>query len=215
MSTSTVRSSNLANLHQRFCRYVCKLFEACNVLEIAGVPEEVKLTSNCSSPKSTKQVDIDVEKYCQNNESTRPTVENFRSGNDSFHADGQCRDPQCWCLLLIGMNKSKDRFVEVLLMVCSFLLSFANAGAFYFLQALTNVGSHDDPVLKRSLAALNRVFVASFLCNFLGVFVLLILQSRRGYHLYKKFSLVISNAASFLLMVLGYGLLIAFNIGRR
>ncbi|KAI3951892.1 hypothetical protein MKW92_017576 [Papaver armeniacum] len=201
MSTSTMRSSKVTNLHQRFCR--------------SGVAEKVKLTSKCSSPKSTKQVDTDVEKYCQNNEATRPTVENFRSGDDSFHADGQCRNPQCCCLLLMRMNKSKDRFLEVLLMVCSFLLSFANAGAFYFLQALTNVGSHDDRVLKRSLAALNRVFVASFLCNFLGVFVLIILQSRREYYQYKKFSLVISNAASFLLMVVGYGLLIAFNVGRR
>ncbi|MCL7042519.1 hypothetical protein MKW94_017664 [Papaver nudicaule] len=108
----------------------------------------------------------------------------------------------------------EDSYLEVLLMVSSFLLSFASSGAFYFIQALSIVGFHDQ-LLKHSLVAFKWVFAASFFCNFLGVLTCLILQSRREYHSFKKFSLIISNTVSFLLMVIGYGLLISFNIQRR
>ncbi|MCL7042521.1 hypothetical protein MKW94_017666 [Papaver nudicaule] len=195
-------SSPLNNLYRLVC---CQISEAHDLL-IQRVAEEVKLTSKCASPKSTKQVNFDVEKYCQNNEATGAAVK-YHSGSDSFY-DDHCHHPNCW------MNGSKDRFLEVLLMVSSFLLSFSTAGALYFTQALTIVGSH-DPVLKHSLAAFKWAFASSFLSNFLGVVVLLILQSRREYHQYKKLSLIISNTASFVFMVLGYGLLIAFNIGRH
>ncbi|KAI3873189.1 hypothetical protein MKX03_034279 [Papaver bracteatum] len=154
-----------------------------------------------------EQVNINVEgKYFPNKEEAFYN-QCCHSGGAGVYIRDQYHRPQCW------MNKSKDTFLEVLLMVCSFLLSFAVAGAFYFTQALAIVGSH-DPILKHSLAALRRVFSASFFSNFLGVFVLLILQSRREYHKYKKFSLIISNAASFLFLVLGYGFVITFNIRR-
>ncbi|MCL7048211.1 hypothetical protein MKW94_004676 [Papaver nudicaule] len=174
-------------------------------LRITGETEEVKLKSTSNST-SAKQVHG---KYCQNKEDAGAVFECQSGGCGFYIGDQWHHHPQC------QMNKSKDGFLEVLLMVCSFLLSFASAGAFYFTQALTIVGSHDDPVLKHSLATLNSTFAASFFSNFLGVFVLLILQSRREYHLYKKFCLIISNTASFLFMVLGYGFVIAFNIQHR
>ncbi|KAI3905726.1 hypothetical protein MKW92_048706 [Papaver armeniacum] len=169
------------------------------MLHLLREEKEVNLTSNCSLPKSEFHIGLDG-KHCQNKEAARKAYKNYFGGY-------QCHHPQCW------MSKTKDRFLEVLLMVSSFLLSFCTAGAFYFTEALTIDGSH-DPVLKHSLAAFNRVFAASFICNFLGVLICLILQYRREYHQYKKFILIISNTASFLFMVLGYGFVITFNIQR-
>ncbi|RZC78560.1 hypothetical protein C5167_002748 [Papaver somniferum] len=103
--------------------------------------KEVNLTSNCLLPKSEFHIGLDG-KHCQNKETARKAYKNYFGGY-------QCHHPQCW------MSKTKDRFLEVLLMVSSFLLSFCTAGAFYFTEALTIAGSH-DPVLKHSLAALNR-----------------------------------------------------------
>ncbi|KAI3831129.1 hypothetical protein MKX03_017233 [Papaver bracteatum] len=161
---------------------------------------KLKLSFNSTSLKSAKQII---------KEDAGQVIECQSGGCGFYIGDQWHHHPQCWT------SKSKDRFLEVLLMVSSFLLSFATAGSFYFTQALTIVGSHDDRVLKHSLAGLKCVFGASFCSNFLGLFALLILQSRREYHKYKKYSLIISNIASFLFMVLGYGLLIAFNIRRR
>ncbi|MCL7031594.1 hypothetical protein MKW94_013718 [Papaver nudicaule] len=171
------------------------------------IAEEVKPKS--STPlKSATQVNINVHgKYCQNKEAAGKVFECQTGGCGFYTGDQWNHHPQC------RINKSKDKFLEVLLMVCSFLLSFANAGAFYFTQALAIVGSHNS-ALKHSLVALYRVFAASFFCNFLGVSVLVILQSRREDHPYKKCTLIISNTASFLFMVLGYGFVIAFNIQR-
>lgn len=167
------------------------------MLHLLREEKEVNLTSNRSLPKSEFHIGLDG-KLCQNKEAARKAYKNYFGGD-------QCHHPQCW------MNKTKDRLIEVLLMVSSFLLSFCTAGAFYFTEALTIAGSH-GPVLKHSLAAFNRVFTASFVCNFLGVLICLILQYRREYHRYKKFILIISNTASFLFMVLGYGFVITFNI---
>ncbi|KAI3873188.1 hypothetical protein MKX03_034278 [Papaver bracteatum] len=178
------------------------------LLQLPGGAEEVNLKSDSTSLKSAMQVNNVHEKCCQNKEDAGAVFE-CQSGSCGYRiGDEWHHHPQCWT------NKSKAKFLEALLMVSSFLLSFGTAGAFYFTQALAVVGSH-DPVVKHSLAAFNRVFIASFLCNFLGVLTCLILQSRREYHQYKKISLIISNAASFLFMVLGYGLVIAFNIERR
>ncbi|KAI3884826.1 hypothetical protein MKX03_012202 [Papaver bracteatum] len=180
-------------------------------LQFLGEAEEGKLKPklNSASLKSTKQVNINVHgKCCQSKEVSEAVFECQSGGCGYSIGDQWHHHPQCWT------NKSKAKFLEALLMVSSFLLSFATAGAFYFTQALAVVGSH-DPVLKHNLAAFNRVFAASFFCNFLGVLICLILQSRREYHQYKKISLIISNIASFLFMVLGYGLVIAFNIQRR
>ncbi|KAI3869267.1 hypothetical protein MKX03_026691 [Papaver bracteatum] len=195
-----------SNLPRRFRASSSRFVRA--LLQLLGEAEDVKLKSDSTSLKSAKQVNNVHEKCCQNKEDAGAVFEcpsggcGYRIGDEWHH------HPQCWT------NKNKAKFLEALLMVSSFLLSFATAGAFYFTQALAVVGSH-DPVLKHSLAAFNRVFTASFLCNFLGVLICLILQSRREYHQYKKISLIISNAASFLLMVLGYGLVIAFNFQRR
>ncbi|KAI3923063.1 hypothetical protein MKW98_009845 [Papaver atlanticum] len=171
---------------------------------------KLKLSLNSTSLKSAQQIKINVRgKYCQNKEDAGAVIECQSGGCGFYIGDQWHHHPQCWT------NKSRDRFLEMLLMVSSFLLSFATSGALYFTQALTIVGSHDDRVLKHSLAGFKWVFAASFFINFLGVFALLILQSRREYHKYKKYSLTISNIASFLFMVLGYGLVIAFNIQRR
>ncbi|KAI3954579.1 hypothetical protein MKW98_019710 [Papaver atlanticum] len=181
------------------------------VLQLLGEAEEVKKKStvNSTSLKSAKQVNVSCHGKCSQNKEDAGEVFECQSGGCGFYIGDQWHHhPQCWT------NKYRNRFVETLLMVSSFLLSFATAGAFYFTQALTVAGSHDT-VLKHSLAAFNGVFTASFFCNFMGVLVCLILQSRREYHQYKKISLIISNAASFLFMVLGYGLVIAFNIQRR
>ncbi|MCL7027832.1 hypothetical protein MKW94_025425 [Papaver nudicaule] len=173
---------------------------------IGNTVEEVRSPFSCFPLKSTMEVNANVGKYGRSKEASAADVE-CHSGGSSFHAgDYHCRE--CW------LRESKDRFLEVLSMVSAFLLSFGTAGAFYFTQALTIVGSH-DPVLKHTFTTLNWVFAASFFCNFLGVLISLILQSRREYHRYKKLSLIISNIASFLFMVLGYGLLMAFNIGHR
>ncbi|KAI3897755.1 hypothetical protein MKW92_043882 [Papaver armeniacum] len=182
------------------------------LLQLLGEAEEVKLKSTLKSDstalKSAKQVNINVHGKCCQNKEDDGAVFQCQSGSCGYCIGDQWHHhPQCWT------NKSKAKFIEALLMVCSFLLSFATAGAFYFTQALAVVGSH-DPVVKHSLTAFNRVFTASFFCNFLGVLICLILQSRPEYHPYKKISLIISNAASFLFMVLGYGLVIAFNIQR-
>ncbi|KAI3954582.1 hypothetical protein MKW98_019713 [Papaver atlanticum] len=197
---------------RKFMRAVTNLLKSL-IIGLLGRWEavEVKLKSalNSTSLKSAEQVNIDIYgKCCPNKEDARSVFE-CQSGDCGFYiGDKWHHHPQCLS------NESRERFVLVLLMMSSFLLSFATAGAFYFTQALAIVGSH-DPLLKDSLAALNRVVSASFFCNFLGLFVLLILQSRREYHQYKKLSLTISNTASFLFLVIGYGFIIAFNIQRR
>jgi len=141
-------------------------------------------------------------KYCYDKESARPGIGKCR-GDDYFDDGDQCQHQT---------NECKDGYLEVLLMVSSFLLSFATAGSMYFLQMLAVIGI-SDPFLRQSLAAIKRVFVVSFSCNLFGVLICVTLQS---YHRrYKKFSLIISNTASFLFMVLGYGLLISFNIHRE
>ncbi|MCL7047910.1 hypothetical protein MKW94_030966 [Papaver nudicaule] len=97
------------------------------------------------------------------------------------------------------------------LMVCSLLLSVSILGALCFVNALSIVGSH-DPLLKHSLVVLHWVVKASSTCNFLGMSIALILSSSREYLLYQKFSLLIGTTASFLFMVLGYGLLLSFIV---
>ncbi|KAI3951891.1 hypothetical protein MKW92_017575 [Papaver armeniacum] len=200
--------NDITNPSWSLCASYSKVLRA--MLQFLGEAEEVKLKSKFKSTslKPAKQVNIDVHgKCCQDKEDAGAVFECQSGGCGYCIGDQWHHHPQCWT------NKSKGKFLEALLMVSSFLLSFATAGAFYFTQALAVVGSH-DPVVKHRLTAFNRVFTASFFCNFLGVLICLILQFRREYHPYKKIILIISNTASFLFMVLGYGLVIAFNIQR-
>ncbi|MCL7040256.1 hypothetical protein MKW94_000718 [Papaver nudicaule] len=97
------------------------------------------------------------------------------------------------------------------LMVCSLLLSVSILGALCFINTLSIIGSH-DPLLKHNLVVLRWVVKASSTCNFLGMCVALILSSSREYLQYQKNSLMIGTTASFLFMVLGYGLLLSFII---
>ncbi|KAI3873192.1 hypothetical protein MKX03_034282 [Papaver bracteatum] len=178
------------------------------------IADDVRLSLQLSSPGNEKKSSRKLMRAFTNFLKSLPSklistsMESVVNKEDA-RSVSECQSGDC------GLsNESRERFALVLLMMSSFLLSFATAGALYFTQALAIVGSH-DPLLKDSLAALNRVVSASFFCNFLGLFALLILQSRREYHRYMKLSLTISNTASFLFLVLGYGFIIAFNIQRR
>ncbi|KAI3924783.1 hypothetical protein MKW92_028784 [Papaver armeniacum] len=99
--------------------------------------------------------------------------------------------------------------IDVLLMF-SYLLLFGTAGAFFFIQALWIVGSHDT-LLNERLVAILWAFNASGFCSALGMFIFhFIPPSGRENHLPKEFTLIIGTASAFLFTAVGYGLLILF-----
>ncbi|MCL7042520.1 hypothetical protein MKW94_017665 [Papaver nudicaule] len=112
------------------------------------------------------------------------------------------------------MDKTEqNNFLEGILGASTIWLSFCCGGACFFIQALSIVGSH-DPLVQHSLVVLYWVFGASFIINTLCVSITIALRLKFGDDILSnlKFSHIISIGLSFLLMVLGYGLLIAFNI---
>ncbi|KAI3939035.1 hypothetical protein MKW92_029322 [Papaver armeniacum] len=152
-------------------------------------------------------IEVGIDQNCLEDAAQACEYQYHSSGDGCYDAD-QCHCPCCW------KNRNQDRIPVMVLTIISLLLTFSAVGGFSFTQTLATVGRQNQ-VLKHSLVVFNVLFVASFLCNFLAVLILLILQPRRQYSRYKKISLFISNTASFAFLILGYGFVIAFNIQHR
>ncbi|KAI3903015.1 hypothetical protein MKW92_046796 [Papaver armeniacum] len=176
------------------------LDDAINEAAQSGGKEEVESTINCSQMDALTHIISEI--VDQNLGSAETFQSNF--GRSGVNISDQCLHTCC------RRRKSQNLSLEMGLEATLLLSSVHAAGAYAFGQMIRV--RERDPITKRSLEAFIVLFGASFLCTFLGALTLLIIVSSRKYYQYKKLCLVMSNTASFVLMMIGYGFVVAFNM---